>query len=354
MYGKAMFISLFLFLPSLLFSAGGRGIEAEKEADKPVLRIGKQYALLIGISAYRQWIPLRNPVHDLREISGILTSRYRYAKKNVIELYDRKATKANIIRTFETLQKQLTPDDSLLILYSGHGHLDAKTNSGFWIPVDSGKDVYKQENWLPNSQIRGLVSNIEANHVLLLVDSCFSGDIIDGTRSITGMNDYFVNAYSHVSRQVITSGASETVPDNSEFCRQLKRILKQNREPYLDSIILYNEIRLGMRKTLPVIGSLSGTGHQDGSSFLIFLKEEEIPAEIEISARVDGSIVLDGEEQGTIRAGKSSTLEVKAGNHTVAVRYDEENREEKTLSIGGGEKSSLVFTWEPKRFGALS
>jgi hypothetical protein len=354
MYKKLIIFVFLLILPSLLLCANDRGIEAEKDDDKPVLRIGKQYALLIGINAYKHWLPLRNPVPDAREIGRILTSRYRYSRKNVIELYDKKATKANIIRTFEKLQKKLKQDDSLLILYSGHGHLDNKTNSGFWIPVDSGKDVYKQENWLPNSQVRGLISNIEAKHVLLLVDSCFSGDIIDGTRALDGINDYFINAYSHVSRHVITSGASETVPDKSEFCEQLKRILKQNKMPYLDSLILYNEIRLGMRKTLPIIGSLSGTGHQEGSSFLLFLKEEEIPATLEIVSHQEGIISVDGEVTESIMAGKRSIMEVKAGTHTITMRYDSDNLEEKKVEVHGGEKHTLSFTWEPEQYGYIT
>jgi hypothetical protein len=81
-------------------------------------------------------------------------------------------------------------------------------------------------------------------------------------------NDYFRKAYSRISRQVLTSGASEKVPDNSEFARQLKLALARNMNIYIDPIMIYNEVRLGITETLPLLGNLKETGHQEGASFL--------------------------------------------------------------------------------------
>jgi hypothetical protein len=72
---------------------------------------------------------------------------------------------------------------------------------------------------------------------------------------------------------VLTSGATETVPDVSEFANQLKLALKRNESRYLDALMLFNEIRLGIDSTIPLLGGLQGTGHQEGASFLLFLKE---------------------------------------------------------------------------------
>jgi formylglycine-generating enzyme required for sulfatase activity len=41
----------------------------------------------------------------------------------------------------------------------------------------------------------------------------------------------------------------------------------------IDSLKLYDEIRLGMKKTLPLLGEIKGTDHQQGGSFLFFLKK---------------------------------------------------------------------------------
>lgn len=191
-----------------------------------------------------------------------------------MELYDKKATKQNIIRLFHRLQKEIKTADSLLIYYPGHGYFDEITNSGYLIPTDSSENNFTQQNWISNSQIKGLISKIKATHILLITDSCFSGNILSMNRglSLTIDNDYFRKAYTRNSRQVLTSGAREFVPDNSESALCLQQFLEKNQQPVIDPMMIYNEIRLCVSKTTPLLGNLIGIGHQEGGSFLLFSK----------------------------------------------------------------------------------
>ncbi len=274
---KTIIVIFILLLICPFLYSEERGLQILANQLEQSTQIGKQYFLIIGIDRYEQWMPLQNPVRDAKEISNIISSRYYIDE--IIELFDEEATKANIIRTFHNLQQRLEINDSLFIFYAGHGHIDNTTNSGFWIPVNAGTDQYEQANWLPNSQILGLIQNIKATHVLLISDSCFSGDLLNVTRGIAPSSfdiPYFKEAYQRTSRQVITSGASETVPDESEFTLQLKMALQKNSSSFIDPLMLFNQIRLGVSETLPLFGSLSGTGHQEGASFILFLKENDI------------------------------------------------------------------------------
>jgi len=270
----------------------GRGIITAPEGRPVPFAVGRQYLVVIAVSNYQQWTPLASPVKDAREIKDILVSRYRIDR--LYELYDEQATKANILRLLVKLQQEIEIDDSLLILYSGHGHLDRNSSTGFWIPVNAGTEAYEQQNWLPHIQLRGLLANVKATHLFVISDSCFAGDLIQATRSLpdTANPDYLQKAYSHVCRQVLTSGATEAVPDVSDFALQLKSILKRNRNPYLDTFTLYNDIRLGVSSSVPLLGSLAGTGHQEGASFLLFLQpgmdqspEESVPPAVEPGRR---------------------------------------------------------------------
>jgi hypothetical protein len=290
-----LFISIFS-ISMTGFSLDTRSLGFINEGRSDELTIGNQYLLVIGISRYHKWLPLSNPVRDAREIRDIITSRYHIDK--VRELYDEEATKSGIIRTFSTLQDELTTDDSVLIFYAGHGHYDKKTKTGFWIPYDAGTDVFEQDHWIPNTQISGLITNMNATHVCLITDACFSGDMLDIVRGsvATITNDYFRRAYSLVSRQIITSGSLEVVPDNSSFCTMLKLVLKKNRHSYLDPMMLFNEIRLGVRETTPLFGSLKDSGHQDGASFLLFLKPEPVPDHEEKAAAA--LVKPDGDKEG--------------------------------------------------------
>jgi hypothetical protein len=270
-------LTLLLLLAVLQgYPDSSRSVGIFQESPEAELRMGRQHLVVIAVNRYQHWMPLLSPVRDTRKLKEILVSRYHVDE--VHELYDEAATKANIIKLFVDLQKTVKADDSLLVLYSGHGHLDENSDTGFWIPVNAGTDVYEQRNWLPHSQLRGLIGNISATHILVISDSCFAGDLIYSTRSLplNITSDYFKGAYSRVSRQVLTSGAVEAVPDESTFSDQLISVLERNDRLVLDALMLFNEVRLGVVGSTPVFGSLPGTGHQEGASFLLFLKEDAL------------------------------------------------------------------------------
>jgi hypothetical protein len=282
-----LLLGLLSAITPAVYADSGRGVGTPGTSVESVLRDGRQYLVFIAVDAYERWVPLRTPVRDAKALRDVLESRY-YVDE-IYELYDEEATKANIIKLFVELQKKIEVDDSLLVVYSGHGHLDESSSTGFWIPVNAGTDIYEQRNWLPHTQLRGLIANLAAAHVLLISDSCFAGDLIASTRSLPAdvTEEYFRGAYSRVSRQVLTSGAVEAVPDESDFAGQLISVLERNRRPVIDTLMLFNEVRLGVRGSTPLMGSLPGTGHQEGASFLLFSRETAEPEELPVLG--DGS-----------------------------------------------------------------
>jgi hypothetical protein len=259
---------------------------------------------MIAVDKYKEWLPLRFPVRDAQSLSRVLNERY-YITDN-IELYNENATKAGILKRLDLLAQELRPEDSVFIYYAGHGHLDSATDMGFWIPQDAGTDVYSQANWLPNAQIRALIGRMKARHVVLVSDSCFSGDILNTARGTVPVitQEYFKNAYARRSRQVLTSGASESVPDESHFSRALIRTLQENTKPYLDPFMIFGEIRLSQVATTPLFGTLSGTDHQDGGSYIFFLKEEPkatppVAMPVSIASSIPGRFILPAMVAGT-------------------------------------------------------
>lgn len=274
---KTRYIIIFILLILLalfIFINADKGIDVViKNLDKNA-RAGRQYFLFIAIDKYQKWPALQKPVGDAKELKKIMTDRY--FTDEVIELYNEKATKAEILKQMVELSGKTDINDSLFIYFSGHGHMDKNTNSGFWIPVNAGTDQFAQENWLPNTQIKGILKNAKALHICLVSDSCFSGDLVKGSPMFeSNVKDYFKNAYNRISRQVLSSGASnETVPDESEFALQLKMYLERTNDPYIDPIMIFNQIRLGMSMTTPIYGEYKDLGQQEGGSFILFLKDK--------------------------------------------------------------------------------
>ena len=263
-------LALGLLTGSLALGAQDRGFRAAVTAAAgDGAAIGKQWAVFIAIDRYQEWGPLSNPVKDAKEIRDIL--RENYFIDEVVELYDTDATAANIRRLFADLGKRTAANDSVFVFYAGHGQTDTITKTGSWIPVDGGRDQMAQANWLPNIQVRNMLAALPAKHVFLIADACFSGDILDTSRGASPeiSNEYYRRAYSRVSRQVMTSGASETVPDASEFALRLKSSLRRAEDLCIDPEYLFANVR-EVKSTQPLLGVIRGSEHQTGGSFLFF------------------------------------------------------------------------------------
>lgn len=259
-----------------------RGLAARPKAPTGEEARGDLWLLTIGINSYLSWPRLKTAVNDARAVKDVLLKRYHLDPARVVELTDEKATRQNILGAFRDLAKKVRPEDSLLVYYAGHGHIDGITGKGSWIPVESGAD--DPTNWLSNRDVTDYlnVNAIKAKHVLLVSDSCFSGDFFRGNRGgLPAIDDAMLRkAYTRSSRQAISSGGLEPVSDagfggNSVFSHFLVASLQNNSKPYLIPSELFGEIRSGVGKNaeqLPQFGDLHGTGGQEGGELILFLK----------------------------------------------------------------------------------
>jgi len=263
---------IILFISGLNCYAQDRGRSSIQTVVGQNVSVGKQWAVFIAIDRYKEWGPLSNPVKDAKEIRDILL--YNYYIDEVRELYDQDASKMRIQQLFIDLRSLLGKDDSVFIYFAGHGYTDPDTKTGSWIPVDGGSDINAQTNWLGNNMVRNLLTQLPAKHLFLISDSCFSGDLLDVNRGAPPQinSNYYRQAYSKVSRQVMSSGASETVPDASEFSMRLKDGLLRADGECIDPVYLFTKVR-EVKTTQPLLGSIGGSGYEEGGSFLFFKKQ---------------------------------------------------------------------------------
>lgn len=262
-----------------------RGIAVRPKAPTGKVVEGEQWLLTIGIDSYLSWPRLKTAANDAKALKNVLLDRYHVDPSRVIELYNENATRKNILAALRDLTKRVKPEDSLLIYYAGHGHIDSITKKGSWIPVESSTD--DPSAWIDNRSITDYlnIDAIKAKHVLLVSDSCFSGDFFRGSRgAIPEVTDIVIKkAYQLSSRQAITSGGLEPVSDagfggNSVFSHFLISALKNNSKPYLIPSELFPSIKSGVAQNaeqFPQLGSLYGVGGQDGGELVLFLKQED-------------------------------------------------------------------------------
>lgn len=234
---------------------------------------GKFYALLIGVSNYKEErLNLDKPEIDAREIKDILVSKYSFDDSTITILFS--PTREKILEELFRLRKKVKANDNLLIFYAGHGYFDKDADQGYWWPSDAKPN--NPANWLSNSDLREQIKSIKSKHTLLISDACFSGGIFK-TRDVTSMmnapND-ILQLYKMSSRRAMTSGTLTTVPDKSVFLEYLTKHLRENKSQFLSSQELFYRMRsavIGNSPVVPQTGIIFQSG-DEGGDFIFVLK----------------------------------------------------------------------------------
>ena len=144
-----------------------------KEKVELTMAEGNYYALLIGNEEYKYLDDLKEPIDDILAMKEILHEYYDFQEENIRLI--KNGNRAEIIEGFESLTAT-SEADKILILYAGHGKLEDKTKKGFWMPIDASPN--SMTNWISNDDVKKLLRDISAKHILLIADACFSGAIL--------------------------------------------------------------------------------------------------------------------------------------------------------------------------------
>ena len=137
---------------------------------------GGYYALVIGISLYeKNWDHLPTAEPDAAAVAQMLKSRYGFEVKL---LSNGEATKTAILRTLDSYEKRLQPDDNLLIYYAGHGNREL--DKSFWLPIDA--DPEYRDTWIMADELTARLKVQHARHILVVSDSCYAGGMRSGDK----------------------------------------------------------------------------------------------------------------------------------------------------------------------------
>ena len=228
----------------------------------------------MGNNDYEKLEDLDNAINDAKDLEKVLKEKYGFKTTLMIDKKSNETLDA-IIDFTQNREK----NDNILIYYAGHGQLIKKQKRGYWLPTDSGP---KQDSkWLSNNNIKDLIGSSDAKHILLIVDSCFSGSLMRGSgenKSIEKLTQTTIDRFKKLkTRLVITSGGNELVADgigaskNSVFAEPLIKTLKNNND-VIRSIELFQKVQyyvINNADQTPNHSLIHGTGH-NGGEFLFF------------------------------------------------------------------------------------
>ncbi|MBI5748951.1 MAG: ankyrin repeat domain-containing protein [Nitrospinae bacterium] len=131
-------------------------------------------AVVIGIENYQSL-----PKSDYSKSDAGIVKDYLKAlgfqERNIEFITDERATKSSIEKTIEAwLPNRVKKDSTVFIYYSGHGAPEPKTGDAYMVPFD-GDPNYLEVTGYPLKRLYDKLGKLEAQEVIVLLDSCFSG-----------------------------------------------------------------------------------------------------------------------------------------------------------------------------------
>jgi uncharacterized caspase-like protein len=236
------------------------------------IEFGSYHALVIGNDAYRMLPRLATAVRDATAVAELLQRDYGFEVEILVD-----ATRDEIIGKLSALRKRLTEDDNLLVYYAGHGVYDEAADRGYWLPVDAALEV--PSAWVSNADITDVIKAMQARHVLVVADSCYSGTLTRGLSIAQSDPGYIKRMVEKRARVALTSGGLEPVMDaggggHSVFARAFIDVLTEN-TGVLDGQQLFALVREPVTvnaEQTPEYGNIRFAGH-DGGDFLFVRRQ---------------------------------------------------------------------------------
>lgn len=273
----------FTLLPQAAGAASPRSGPAGDGSLPRGVKLGRYYAVVIGNNSYRDpaYPTLKSAANDANAIAAMLRSRYGYETTLVLN-----GGRLEILTALNEMREKLKPTDNLLIYYAGHGEIDAR-GQGYWVPTDGAANADK--TWISNAAISDILNTVQARHVLVVADSCYSGTMTRasaptfdaGTMPPEKWASWVKAMADGRSRTALTSGGVQPVPDtgtgrHSYFARAFLNVLQDNNR-LLEAQRLFREVSTSLAlgaidspvPQVPEYSPIRYAGHESGEFFFM-------------------------------------------------------------------------------------
>lgn len=222
------------------------GVVAAKDGE---FEEGRYVFAGIGIDAYQDpelWKELDNAVNDVVRVRGTLEKDFGFVSPDEWVLTNEEASGMAIRALVDQLRQELQPTDNLVFFFAGHGAEVVDVvggqevgRTGYIVPADVSAPVSRAPSqYVEIEDLLEALARLPARHVLVILDSCYSGMALEGTFKTRGGGEPTQQAkdlIQRVSRRVLTSAQSDQLaadggadfPENSLFTGWLVEGLQQ-------------------------------------------------------------------------------------------------------------------------------
>jgi hypothetical protein len=162
----------------------------------------RNVALLVAVGRFKSPdVPqLYGTAADIDSMQTSITKRWHFDPKDVVALRDREATHDRILAEISALEKRSAAGDTVFIYFSGHGTsandqdnaYDLPYATGAWVPYDFDPDAPLRTLIVGRTDLVPRLTQLDktGRWVVVVSDSCFSGQVVRGLGHTHGRSRY--------------------------------------------------------------------------------------------------------------------------------------------------------------------
>lgn len=190
----------------------------------------RDHAVFFPVTTYPDgWLPLPNTLSESTGLAADLHTRNGFdttvlVNKNKQEIKNKLA---------ELAGRSYGPDDQLLLYFSMHGRCEEGSDAGFLCPANARTNDPSYDTWLSHNELRTLVTQIPCEHILLILDACYSATFPGGKNAPVGPEYPYVpdcrynqkKELALKTRYYITTGSKERAATASALALKMRSAL---------------------------------------------------------------------------------------------------------------------------------
>lgn len=180
----SLLILLNILIPAILFcqqdSVRNRGLPQKTEKSQKKIPWGNTYALIVGISVYKNIEQLNYADDDARSMRDYFLDSRVVRKENMYALIDSNATRSAFFANLNKIFDKVRPDsnDRVFIYFAGHGDNESRTGQGYLLAYDCESASYASSDAIFIPQLEAEVNALSQKAtVILITDACRSGNL---------------------------------------------------------------------------------------------------------------------------------------------------------------------------------
>jgi WD40 repeat protein len=250
----------------------------------PIIATSSLYILTVGINKYQNsQYDLNYAQPDAKAFIDKVVEKNKgiYKAIHPVEIYDKDATRANIIKGFKDISRKAKAEDVFVFFYAGHGSMNLEKEDSFYlVPTDVTKLYGDSEQLaakaISDEELKKNLTLVKAQKQIVLMDACHSGAALANMKVRGGGSDekaIVTLARSSGTVWMASSGTKQfatefEVLQHGTFTYTLLEALDGKADLGNDGQVTVSEIKLYMDDRVPALTEQYGGSAQYPTFYL--------------------------------------------------------------------------------------